>query len=496
EVEIYINGQLVAEEGEEFDGVNNLNDYKSSSGGESFDDSDSEYEYKMHEDKDDEGDEGDKELIDNVVKEGDERDNDGVNVEEPDAEGLKIEDTEFEQLSGDENIVWSEDELNSNKGSDEDEDKGETFPVFNPSCMFHPHFELGMIFSTKKEFRTAVQSHAIETKRNIKFTKNDKKRVHAKCFDKDCPWRIHACRLKGSPSAQYALLGDYADEIKRSNPGSTVVLGIDDSDGVNLFDRFYEDCKYTFMSDKQKGLVGALEELFPNAEHRFCVRHLHSNFKIFGFRGLAFKNGLWKAARATTVNQFNARMQELKELDEGAYAWFSDKHPKGWSRSHFSTYPRCDILLNNAYECLNSNILEARNKTILSMLEWLMEYFMKRLQVNKDRTLKIWKKTLCPKIQKIIDKNIEKLGDCIPIKSDDKHYQISCFDGTQYSVDLENGTCGCRKWDLSGIPCKHVVSAIFYQGEGIEKYTHQCYRVQTFLKAYQHAVLPVNGREE
>ncbi|XP_075515960.1 uncharacterized protein LOC142550788 [Primulina tabacum] len=31
---------------------------------------------------------------------------------------------------------------------------------------------------------------------------------------------------------------------------------------------------WTFMSDKQKGLIPALESLFPDAEHRFCVRHL------------------------------------------------------------------------------------------------------------------------------------------------------------------------------------------------------------------------------
>ncbi|KAL0315537.1 UNVERIFIED_CONTAM: hypothetical protein Sradi_5431900 [Sesamum radiatum] len=252
----------------------------------------------------------------------------------------------------------------------------------------------------------------------------------------------------------------------------------------------------TFMSDKQKGLVGALQELFPNAEHRFCVRHLHSNFKNYGFWGLAFKNILWKATRATTENEFTRIMQEMKELDESAFAWFNDKNPKEWSRSHFSCYPRCDILLNNACESFNSNILEERDKPILSMLEWIMEYLMQRLQQNRDRAKKRWKKVLCPKIQTIIDRNIEKLGDCIPIKSDDKHYQILCFDGTQYSVDLENATCGCRKWDLSGIPYKHAINAIFCQGENIENYTHQCYRVEKYLKVYEHAILPINGRKE
>ncbi|KAL0409502.1 UNVERIFIED_CONTAM: hypothetical protein Sradi_1884600 [Sesamum radiatum] len=377
--------------------------------------------------------------------------------------------------------------------------------------------------------------------------------------------------LEGSATEQYALLWDYADEIKRSNPGSTVILGTEQEGGQNIFDRFYvclqalklnylNDCRpvicvdgchlkgayggvllsavsidpnnnffpicyavvmkenkdtwdwfltllkmdlrieecgpMTFMLDKQKGLVGALQEFFPNAEHRFCVRHLHSNFKNYGFRGEAFKNILWKAARATTVNEFTRRMQEMKELDEGAFAWFNDKNPKEWSRSYFSCYPRYDILLNNACESFNSNILEARDKPILSMLEWIMEYLMQRFQQNRDRAKKRWKKALCPKIQKIIDRNIEKLGDCIPIKLDDKHYQVSCFDGTQYSVDLENATCGCRKWDLSGIPCKHAISAIFCQGENIENYTHQCYRVEKYLQVYEHAILPINGRKE
>ncbi|KAK8641726.1 hypothetical protein V6N13_011104 [Hibiscus sabdariffa] len=57
---------------------------------------------------------------------------------------------------------------------------------------------------------------------------------------------------------------------------------------------------YTFMFDKQKGLMDVISELFPNAEHRTCVRHLYSNFKnISGFQGKTLKDALWKAARAT-----------------------------------------------------------------------------------------------------------------------------------------------------------------------------------------------------
>lgn len=46
----------------------------------------------------------------------------------------------------------------------------------------------------------------------------------------------------------------------------------EDLDIVNTFG-------WTFMSDKQKGLIEAVSDLFPNASHRFCVRHLYNNFK-------------------------------------------------------------------------------------------------------------------------------------------------------------------------------------------------------------------------
>ncbi|KAM5585145.1 hypothetical protein ABKV19_004510 [Rosa sericea] len=35
---------------------------------------------------------------------------------------------------------------------------------------------------------------------------------------------------------------------------------------------------WTFISDKQKGLLPAFEVVLPSAEHRFCVRHLWTNF--------------------------------------------------------------------------------------------------------------------------------------------------------------------------------------------------------------------------
>lgn len=251
----------------------------------------------------------------------------------------------------------------------------------------------------------------------------------------------------------------------------------------------------TFISDKQKGLIQAFEAVFPGSDNRFCVRHLHGNLKRAGFRGLAFKTALWNAAKATTVLEWEWRMQEIGLLDEKALEWFNDKPATQWSRSHFSTFPKCDMLLNNVCETFNCNILEAREKPILTMLEWIRQYLMTRLQENRDKAKKRWKDKLklCPKIKKTVEQNMEKSSECIPIKSDDLHYEISCYDGSRFTVDLSKHSCSCRKWELTGVPCRHGMSAICCQGLNPEDFVHQCYFVETYLSVYEPAIQPVNG---
>lgn len=65
----------------------------------------------------------------------------------------------------------------------------------------------------------------------------------------------------------------------------------------------------------------------------------------------------------------------------------------------------------------------------------------------------------------------------------------------QHTVDILQRKCSCRKWDLSGIPCKHACSAIWCRNEEPESYVHSCYSVEAYLKAYEYPILPLNGSE-
>lgn len=122
------------------------------------------------------------------------------------------------------------------------------------------------------------------------------------------------------------------------------------------------------MIDKQKGLIPAVQDIFLESEHRFCVKHLYKNFQR-NFKGENLKNQLWGCVRSTTMTKFNTNLEMMKSLDPKAHAWLEHMPPNTWVKAYFSAFPKCDILLNNSCKVFNKYILEARELPILSMLQ-------------------------------------------------------------------------------------------------------------------------------
>uniref|UniRef100_A0A2N9HPW4 Zinc finger PMZ-type domain-containing protein n=1 Tax=Fagus sylvatica TaxID=28930 RepID=A0A2N9HPW4_FAGSY len=49
------------------------------------------------------------------------------------------------------------------------------------------------------------------------------------------------------------------------------------------------------------------------------------------------------------------------------------------------------------------------------------------------------------------------------------------------------------EWDLTGIPCKHVVRAISYKGHNTEDYVDDYFKKKTYMRVYSHLIQPCNG---
>jgi hypothetical protein len=85
--------------------------------------------------------------------------------------------------------------------------------------------------------------------------------------------------------------------------------------------------------------------VFSDAEHRFCLRHLHANFSYADFRGPLLKQLMDKAAYAYKEYDFQQAMDEIKRVNGNAFKWLSDIDSKHWSRHNLVQMPKLTWLL-------------------------------------------------------------------------------------------------------------------------------------------------------
>lgn len=146
-----------------------------------------------------------------------------------------------------------------------------------------------------------------------------------------------------------------------------------------------------------------MDDLFPSAEHKCCLKHLYANF-MKEHKRLAIKLQMESIARATTLPWFVEEMKKMLELDTDVHAWLCERDASQWARSHFRIDFKCDILMNNLSEAFNSSILPTRNKPVLIALERIRMYLM-ILMASRRVAMNKWYGQVGPRIQGVLEVN-------------------------------------------------------------------------------------------
>ncbi|CAN6576600.1 unnamed protein product [Malus baccata var. baccata] len=326
--------------------------------------------------------------------------------------------------------------------------------------------------------------------------------------------------IEGKHAKPYTKLWDFAEEVRKTNPGSTVklkldgerchlkvlhgwqllcVVGIEPNDetwviayavvemenkaaGIWFLQLLADDVGienqngWAFISDKQNRLISAFQKEFVQGEN---------------FEGCSMGSCQKKK---TTIPHFKKAMEEVKKLDEEAYKWLVKKPATQWSKSHFETYPNCDILLNNLCESFNVVILVPRQKPIITMLQMIHTMLMKRIQMRRGIMMK-QVGDLYPKIKKKLEEAKLLSGRCIAQCLGWTKFQVNAEGVEQYVVDLVEKTCSCRKYKLTGIPCNHAISAIHFKREKPEDYVDAYYSKARYLEVYSRLIMPMNEKD-
>nr|XP_045086124.1 uncharacterized protein LOC123494393 [Aegilops tauschii subsp. strangulata] len=251
--------------------------------------------------------------------------------------------------------------------------------------------------------------------------------------------------------------------------------------------------QYTIMSDRQMGLINAVRSVFPEAEHRFCVRHLYQNFRKL-YPGETLKELVWACAKSCNEPLFERNMEKMKVACPAGYEWLKNLPKECWVKAYFREFPKCDLVLNNTCEVFNSYILDARDMPILTMFEKIRCQLMNRIYTKMKEAINKWTGMMCPKISKKLQKLVDFAKSCTAYPSGSKVFQVTGHDHT-YRVELGTCTCTCRRWQLTGIPCSHGVAAARRERIKPETMVDDCYNLKFYVKAYGHSICPVRDKK-
>ncbi|WVZ70929.1 hypothetical protein U9M48_019558 [Paspalum notatum var. saurae] len=186
---------------------------------------------------------------------------------------------------------------------------------------------------------------------------------------------------------------------------------------------------------RSKGLIEAVKQVFPWAEHRECFRHLMENMKK-NFTGTEYAKYMWPAARAYTPK----------------------KH-----RSKFSELIKCDYINNNLAESWNSWIKELKNLPPDAMADAIRErmvvLFEKRRKISSALS-----GTILPAVFHQLNAASKGLTHLRVTKGNSEQAEVTEIYKDEavrrHVVYLKDHHCTCRQWKISGKPCPHALALI------------------------------------
>jgi hypothetical protein len=206
-----------------------------------------------------------------------------------------------------------------------------------------------------------------------------------------------------------------------------------------------------FMSDREKGLVPAVEEIFPKVKHSYCCQHIADNVAVsFGNKCRPF---FWQCARARTSEAFDEALKELYKESYSAGEYIENLDHTTWARYAFP-FPRYGHDTNNVNESINNSWLDIRRLPILQMIEAIYTFLMKMVY-DRHNEAELQKST------EIADIPLQKFNERLRssrryrvFESGNGIFQVQIPDtGVKYVVNLETTECDCS---FFGITVHHV----------------------------------------
>ena len=140
-------------------------------------------------------------------------------------------------------------------------------------------------------------------------------------------------------------------------------------------------------------------------------------------------------------------------------------------------------------------ILDVRNKPIRTMIDGIKDKLM--MKYSKTRELaETTRWEITPFFSEKLEEARKFSRECKAQNAAIGLWQVRTNGPGVHAVDLRAKTCGCRAWDVTGIPCNHAISVIMKIKQHPEDYVHDFFKLPMYKQAYKGVIYPVPGPDD
>ncbi|GJZ12982.1 putative transcription factor WRKY family protein [Tanacetum coccineum] len=248
--------------------------------------------------------------------------------------------------------------------------------------------------------------------------------------------------------------------------------------------------RLTILSERQPGMVEAVETHFPSAFHGFCLRYVSENFRDT-FKNSKLVNIFWTAVYALTPVEFESKITEMLEVSQDVIPWFQMFPPQLWAVAYFEGVRYGHFTLG-VTELLYNWAQEGHELPIVQLMENIRHQLSTWFE-NRQNMGMIWNSIVVPSAEKRI---LEAVADarCYQVlRANEVEFEVVSTERTNI-VDIRSRVCSCKRWQIYGLPCAHAAAALISSGKNAHVFADHCFKVESYRETYSQMIYPVPDR--
>ncbi|GJR37798.1 ankyrin repeat-containing protein [Tanacetum coccineum] len=250
----------------------------------------------------------------------------------------------------------------------------------------------------------------------------------------------------------------------------------------------------TIISDGAVSIASAIKNVFPNAFHGRCCRHLLMNLREKCPRFISKEELFWKACKAYRISDFEERFSTLRDWLPSIANKLDMIGLEKWARVHFPGM-RYNYMTSNSAESVNALSRHSRKLPICMMIDW----FIKSLQqwyFEHRQTADEHKHELTPWAEAKLAQRIAKSATWTVRPAANYLYNVVDY-YKNATVDLNTRTCSCGQWQLSGLPCGHLIVVMRHlRQSSANQFAFSCFKTSVWRASYNEVIYDVGHPSE